>query len=178
MAIGNLGAVKTLIEGFLYSEFNKDTTNTSQSTFAHNQGEGVILEMIERIASRADLTQQSLKVYAPTLYQGAVVTVTSSPCILLAVVAQSTSTEAASRAVVLYDASAGTIGTTAYKAMLDVRAGGTAATATWNAAVYPSPVIYTTALSFTVTDNSADTNIEGTTQGTTNGTRVMVVYAQ
>lgn len=178
MAIGNLGAVKTLIEGFLYSEFNKDTTNTSLSTFAHNQGEGVILEMIERIASRADLTQANLKVYAPTLYQGAVVTVTSSPCILVGVVAQSTATEAQDRAVVFYDASAGTIGTTKYKAMLHIPAGGTAATATWNAAVYPSPVTFATALSFTVTDNNADAAIEGTTQGTTNGSRIMVVYAQ
>jgi predicted transporter len=70
-----------------------------------------------------------------------------------------------------------TEGTTRYVAMINVNAAGTAATREALAVVFPEPVPFA-ALSWSVVDNGADTDIEGTTLGDTSGVKVMIVYAE
>lgn len=178
MAIGNVGAVKTLIEGFLASEFNKDA-NGAPTALAHNQGLSLFAEAMLRIASRAELTQTSLKVAGPAFFDGTNdVDVTSSPCILLGVVAQSLAAQSENVAVLFYNTTTPTEGTTKYEAAVMVEAGGTAATAKATAVAYLEPVVFSTALSWSVVDNGADGDIETTGLGDANGVKVLVVYAQ
>lgn len=169
MAIGNLGSALTQLQGYIASEFGA-TTN--------NQGLSLLPEMVRTIASRADLTESYLRVTAPRLFDGTNdVDVESGAAKLIAVVAQTNASAAEDEAVLLYQTNTVTEGTTRYLAMVNCPAGGTSATAALTVAVYPEPIAFS-ALSWSVVDNGSDTDIESTTLGDANGTKVMLVYAE
>lgn len=172
MAIGNLGATKNLIQGFIASEF--------QGTDAAPvpQGLSIFTEMVERVASRADLTESNLRVTAPVLFDGTNdVDVEAGAVKLIGVIAQSQTAQAEDAAVLFYETNTVTEGTTRYVAMINVNAAGTAATREAIAVVFPEPIPMA-ALSWSVVDNGADTDIEGTTLGDASGVKVMIVYAE
>jgi hypothetical protein len=80
MAVGNLGATMNQIQGYIASEFNA----------VHNQGLSIFPEMVQRIASRADLSEANLRVTAPLLVDGTNdVDVEAGACKLIGVVVQS-----------------------------------------------------------------------------------------
>lgn len=167
MAIGNLGATMNLLRGYLASEFG--TPN--------NQGASLLPEMVERVASRADLTYTNLRVTKPVLFDGTnPVTVESGAVGVIAVVAQTLAAQAEDAAVLLYEASP-TIGTTRYTLALNVDAAGTAATAKMGSAVFPEPIPMA-ALYWAISDNGANGDIEGANPGDASGVRVMLVYAE
>lgn len=166
MSLSNLGAVMNQIQGFLASEFGNP----------NNQGLSILAPQIERVLSRADLNGTA-HVSAPVLFDGTNdVDVSSAACHLVAVVGQTLAAAAEDEAVLFYNTTSPTEGTTLYLAMLNVPAGGTAATARAQAAVYTDPVAFGTAMSWSVVDNGSNADIEGTTLGDASGTRVMVVW--
>lgn len=170
MAIGNLGAVKNLLEGFIASEFGA-TSSDGATAFPVNQGLAILPEMVERIASRADLTESNLRVTAPRRFDGTNdVTVESGAVKVIAAVISSLSTESEDEALILYEAAV-TEGTTRYTLALNVNAGEC------SVAVFPEPIPMA-ALFWSVVDNGSDTDIEGTSLGTANATKVMLVYAE
>lgn len=170
MAIGNLGAAMQLLEGYLASEF-------APATYNRNQGSALLPDFIKQIASRADLTYTNLRVTRPVLFDGTNdVTVETGAVGLIAVIAATNSSAAEDEAVLTYEAAV-TEGTTRYTTMLNVDAAGTTATGKMFYSVYPQPVAMA-ALYWSVVDNGADTDIEGTTLGDANGTKVMLVYAE
>lgn len=79
MAIGNLGAVKNLLEGYISHEFITGSVPL-------NQGLSLLPEMVERIASRADLTYTNLRVTKPIVNSANDVDVESGAVGLIAVV--------------------------------------------------------------------------------------------
>lgn len=166
MAVGNLGVVMNQLRGFLASEFRNTGINS-------NQGMSILPEMVERIASRADLTESNLRVTAPKLFDGTNdVDVESGAVKLIAVVAAGvTTTLAEDSAVLFYETGTVTEGTTRYAAMLEVRPGET------SVMVFPEPLPMA-ALSWSVVDNGSDGDIEGTTLSDASGTKVMLVYAE
>lgn len=171
MAVGNLGASLNLLEGFLASEFAPATYNRTQGTAA-------IVDFVRQIASRADLTYSNLRVTAPVLFDGTNdVDVESGAVGLIAIIAATNSSAAEDEAVLVYETNTVTEGTTRYTAMLNVDAGGTTATGKMYSVVFPEPLAMA-ALSWSVVDNGADTDIEGVTLGDANGTKVMLVYAE
>lgn len=162
MAIGNLGVVKNLLEGYVASEF---------TTFPTTQGLAILPEMVERIASRADLTQANLRVTRPIVFDGTnEVTVETGAVVVIAAVISALSTESEDEALILYEA-APTEGTTRYTLALNVDAGKIAV------AVFPEPIPMA-ALYWSVVDNGSDGDIEGTSLGTASRTKVMLVYAE
>jgi hypothetical protein len=170
MSIGNLGASLNLLEGFLASEFDAATYNRTQGTAA-------IVDMVRQIASRADLTYSNLRVTAPALFDGTnEVTVETGAVGLIAIIAATNSSAAEDEAVLVYEAAV-TEGTTRFCAMLNVDAAGTTATGTMYSVVFPEPLAMAK-LYWSVVDNGSDTDIEGTTLGDANGTKVMLVYAE
>lgn len=172
MAVGNLGVVMNQLRGFIASEFNAGSTSVT------NQGLSILPEMVERIASRADLTESNLRVTAPTLFDGTNdVDVESGAVKLIAVVAQTNSSAAEDEAVILYETNSVTEGTTRYVLSMNVDAAASQATSKLYLAVFPEPIAMA-ALSWSVVDNGADGDIEGTTLGDANGTKVMLVYAE
>jgi len=171
MAIGNLGATITLLEGFLASEF-------APATYNRNQGSALIVDMVRQIASRADLTYSNLRVTAPALFDGSNdVDVESGAVGLIAVVAATNASAAEDLAVLTYETNTVVEGTTRYTTMLNVDAAGTTATGRMYYAIYPAPIPMA-ALSWSVVDNGADGDIEGTTLGDANGIKVMLIYAE
>lgn len=104
MAVGNLGAVKNLLEGFLAHEFIANGVPT-------NQGLSLLPEMVERIASRADLTYTNLRVTAPAAFAATNVDVESGAVGLIAVVI-SNDEAANDTAVAIYGTTTVTEGTT------------------------------------------------------------------
>ncbi len=180
MSAGNWGVVRNLIEGFLASSFNKDTNGVPVTTNPSDQGASasVFLDQIRLVATRANLAATNIKVAAPKWFDGTNDNVVvSSAALLLGVVAMTVTAAAEDEAVLFYNSATPTEGTTRYLAMLNVPAGGTAATARMASVVYSTPVVFDTALDWSVVDNGADGDIEGTTLGDANGTLVMVVYA-
>lgn len=174
MSAGNWGVVEHLVQGFLASEFLPGTTSASDQGASASQ----FLDALRLVATRADLTQANIKVAAPQLFDGTNdVDVSTSACVLLGVVAQTNSSAAEDEAVLFYNTNTPTEGTTRYLAMVNVPAGGSQATSSIQAVVYMRPVTFDTALTWSVVDNGADGDIEGTTLGDANGTKVMVVYA-
>lgn len=174
MSAGNWGAVETLIQGFLASEFLPGTTSAGDQGATASQ----FLAAVRNVATRADLTQANIKIAAPQLFDGTNdVDVSSAACILLGVVAQSNSTESEDEMVTFYNTTSPTEGTTRPLAYLGVPAGSSQATSRLTSVVFTTPVVFDTALSWSVVDNGSDTDIEGTSLGTANGVKVMVVYA-
>lgn len=174
MSAGNWGAVENLIQGFLASEFLPGTTSVGDQ----GASASVFLAALRQVATRADLTYANIKVAAPQLFDGTNdVDVSSSACALLGVVAQSNSSESEDEMVTFYNTASPTEGTTRPLAYLGVGAGSSQATAKIAAAVWCVPVPFSTALSWSVVDNGSDADIEGTSLGTANGVKVMVVYA-
>lgn len=171
MAVGNLGVCKQLLEGYLASEF-------APATYNRNQGSSLIPEMVERIASRADLQYANLRVTKPILFDGTNdVDVEAGAVGLIAVIAATNSSAAEDLAVLTYETNTVTEGTTRYTTALNVDAAGTTATGRMFYAIYPEPIPMA-ALSWSVVDNGADTDIESTTLGDANGIKVMLVYAE
>lgn len=171
MAIGNLGAVMTLLEGYLASEF-------APATYNRNQGTGMLPDFIKQIASRADLTYSNLRVTRPLLFDGTNdVDVEAGAVGLIAVIAATNASAAEDLAVLTYETNTVTEGTTRYTTSLNVDAAGSTATGKMFVAVYPEPIPMA-ALSWSVVDNGADADIEGTTLGDANGIKVMLVYAE
>lgn len=171
MAVGNLGATITLLEGFLASEF-------APATYNRNQGSAFIVDMVRQIASRADLTYSNLRVTAPVLFDGTNdVDVEAGAVGLIAVIAATNSASAEDEAVLTYETNTVVEGTTRYITMLNVDADGTTAGGRMFYAIYPEPIAMA-ALSWSVVDNGSDTDIEGTVLGDANGTKVMLVYAE
>ena len=171
MPLSNVGAVVNLIQGYVASEFSTATYNT-------NQGLSLFPELIQRIASRNDLTGKTLKVTSPADFDGTNdVDVSSTAAILLGFVMGTNATATEDFALLFYNTITPVEGTTLYQAMLDVPAAATKATGRVLCAVYPEPVEFATALSYSVVQNGADLDIEGTLLGTANGERIMVVYA-
>jgi hypothetical protein len=169
MAVGNMGGVITQLEGYLASEF-------APATYNRNQGSGLIVDMVRQIASRADLSYTALKVTPPVLFDGTNdVTVVAAPAALIGIVAATNASAAEDEAVIVYEATV-TEGTTRYVAMLNVDAGGTTATGTMYYTIFPQP-IPVLKLIWSVVDNGSDTDIEGSTLGDANGTKVMIIYA-
>ena len=167
MAVGNLGTVMNVLEGFIAHEFLAPS----------NQGISILPDMVRQIASRADLSETNLRVTAPQLFDGTNdVTVETTAVKVIAVVAQSLAAQVEDAAVLLYEAAV-TEGTTRYVAMVNVDAANTAATATLRVAVFPEPLPMAS-LYWSVVDNGADGDIEGTTLGDASGVRVMIVYAE
>jgi len=167
MAIGNLGASLNQLQGFIASGFGAP----------NNQGLSLVPEMVERIASRADLTESNIRVMPPRLFDGTnAVTLETTAVKLIAVIAQSLAAQVEDAAVLFYEAAV-TEGTTRYVAMINVDAANTAATARATAVVFPEPIPMA-ALYWSVVDNGADGDIEGTTLGDASGVRVLVVYAE
>lgn len=180
MSAGNWGTVEHLIQGFLASQFNKDSNGVPTSSQPSDQGAtaSIFLDQIRLVATRADLTQANIKVAAPQWFDGTNdVDVSTSACVLLGAVVMSTATESEDEMVTFYNTNTPTEGTTRYLAALNVAAGSSAATARMSAVVYPIPVPFDTALTWSVVDNGSDTDIESTSLGTANGVLVMVVYA-
>ena len=170
MAIGNLGVSMNLLEGFLASEFAAGTYNRTQGT-------SLIPEMVRQVASRPDLTYTNLRVTAPRLFDGTnAVTVETGAVGLIAIIAGTNASAAEDEAVIVYEAAV-TEGTTRYVAMLNVDAAGSLATGKVYSVVFPEPIVMA-ALYWSVVDNGADTDIEGTTLGDASGTRVMLVYGE
>lgn len=166
MSVSNYGVVLTQMQGFLASEFG----------LPNNQGLSLFAAQVSEVLTRADITGTA-HVTAPALFDGTNdVDVSSAACHLVGVVGQTLAAAAEDEAILFYNTTTPTEGTTRYLALLNVPAGGTAATARAQAAVYPDPVAFGTALSWSVVDNGSDGDIEGTTLGDASGTRVMVVY--
>lgn len=171
MAVGNLGASMTLLEGYLAAEF-------APATYNRNQGSALIPEMVRQIASRADLQYANLRVTKPILFDGTNdVDVESGAVGVIAVIAATNSSAAEDEAVLLYETNTVTEGTTRYTVALNVDAAGTTATGRMFYAIFPEPIPMA-ALSWSVVDNGSDTDIEGTVLGDANGTKVMLVYAE
>jgi hypothetical protein len=171
MAVGNLGSALTQLQGFIASEFN------ASSTQEHNQGLSLLPEIIRTIASRADLGDTNLRVTAPRLFDGTNdVTVETGAVHLIAVVAQANTSQLEDGAVLTYEAAV-TEGTTRYTTALNVDSSSTAGVPRAFIAVYPEPIPMA-ALYWSVVDNGADTDIEGTTLGDASGMRVMLVYSE
>ena len=168
MAVGNLGSVMTQLQGYISSEFNA----------VNNQGLALFPEMVRMVAARADLGETNLRVTAPRLFDGTNdVDVEAGAVKLIGIVAQSQTAQAEDAAVLVYETATVTEGTTRYVATLMVNAGGSAATREAQAVIFAEPVTCA-ALSWSVVDNGADTDIEGTTLGDADGVRVMFVYAE
>ncbi len=163
MSIGNLGVVKNLLEGYVASEFN---------TFPTSQGLAMLPALVETVvAGRADMTQANLRVTRPILFDGTnEVTVETGVVKVIAAVIASLSTESEDEALTLYEAAV-TEGTTRYTLALNVDPGAIAVS------VFPEPIPMA-ALYWSVVDNGSDTDIEGTSLGTANRTKVMLVYAE
>lgn len=180
MSAGNWGVVEHLIQGFLASSFNKDSNGVPVTTNPSDQGAtaSIFLDQIRLVATRADLTQANIKVAAPQWFDGTNdVDVSTSACVLLGAVAMTNATNAEDAFITFYNTNTPTEGTTRYLAGFNVPAGGTAATAKIQAVVYPVPVAFDTALTWSAVDNGSDTDIEGTALADANGVLVMVVYA-
>ena len=170
MAIGNLGASMQLLEGFLASEF-------APATYNRNQGSALLPDFIKQIASRADLTYTNLRVTAPALFDGTNdVTVETGAVGLIAVIAATNASQSEDVGVLTYEAAV-TEGTTRYTTMLNVDAAGSTATGKMFYAVYPQPIAMA-ALYWSVVDNGADGDLEGTGLGDASATKVMLVYAE
>jgi len=168
MSVGNYGAVMNQIQGFIASEFGSPS----------NQGLSLFPQLVAVVASRADLTESNLRVTAPRLFDGSAdVDVESGAVKLIGVVVQSLAAQAEDAAVLLYETNTVTEGTTRYVAAVMVNAGGSVATAEAQAVVFAEPVPMA-ALSWSVIDNGADGDIEGTTLGDASGVRVMLVFAE
>ena len=171
MAIGNLGSSLNLLEGYLASEF-------ADSTYNRNQGSALLVDMVRQIASRADLTYSNLRVTGPRLFDGSAdVDVESGAVGLIAIVAATNASQSEDVGVLVYETNTVTEGTTRHVAMLGVDAAGTTATGKMYYAVYPEPLALA-ALSWSVVDNGADGDLEGTGLGDANGVKVMFVYAE
>ena len=133
--------------------------------------------MVRQIASRADLQYANLRVTKPILFDGTNdVTLETTPVGLIAIIAASNALETEDEAVLAYEATV-TEGTTRYVAMLNLDAGSSFATASMYYAVYPQPIPMLK-LIWSVVDNGSDTDIEATSLGTANATKVMFVYAE
>lgn len=174
MSAGNWGVVENLIQGFLASEF------LPGSVAQGDQGAtaSVFLSAVRNVATGAHLTQANIKIAAPQFFDGTNdVDLSSSAAILIGVVAQSTSTETEDEMVTFYNTTTPTEGTTRPLAYLGVPAGSSQATSRLTSVVFTTPVVFDTALSWSVVDNGSDADIEGTSLGTANGVKVMVVYA-
>jgi hypothetical protein len=171
MSVGNLGVSINQLEGFIASEF------VGGSGYPTTQGLSLLPDMVRQIASRADLTEANLRVTPPRLFDGTNdVTVEAGACRLIAIVAQSNASQSEDVGVLVYEAAV-TEGTTRHVAMLNVDAGGSAATAKMAIAVYPEPVPLA-ALYWSVVDNGANGDLESTGLGDANGVKVMIVYAE
>jgi hypothetical protein len=169
MSLGNYGSVMAQLQGYIATEFG---------SAPHNQGLSLFPQLVALVASRADLTDTNLRVAAPRLFDGTNdVDVEAGAVHLIGVVVQSLAAQAEDAAVLFYETNTVTEGTTRYVAAVMVNAGGTAATAEAQAVVFAEPIPMT-ALSWSVVDNGADTDIEGTTLGDASGVRVMVVYSE
>lgn len=163
MAVGNLGAVKNLLEGFISHEF-------IASGAPLNQGLSLLPEMVERIASRADLTYTNLRVTAPAVNTSADVDVEAGAVGLIAVVVQND--EATDQtAVVIYATNTVTEGTTDPLGGMYV-----AAAQTTQVYVLPQPLALA-ALSWSASLGTT-VGIEAGTLSTAGAVKVMLVYAE
>lgn len=169
MAVGNLGSALTQLQGYIASEFN--TVN--------NQGLALVPDMVRMVASRADLTENSLRVTVPRFFDGTNdVDVESTAVKLIAVIGMSTASSAEDGMIVLYNNNTVTEGTTLFLAAVNVPGGGTLATARAVAHVFAEPITFDTALSWSIVDNGSAGDIEGTSLGDANGIKVCLVYAE
>lgn len=168
MAIGNIGAPLTLLEGFLASEF-------APATYKRNQGSALIVDMVRQIATRADLTYSNLRVSAPFVNTATEQTITAAACGLIALIAGTNVLQQEDAAVLVYEAAV-TEGTTRYVTALNVDAAASFATAKMYYQIFPEPLPLA-ALYISAVDNGGDTDIEGTTLADAGGVKWMVVYA-
>jgi hypothetical protein len=178
MSLGNYGATKNLIQGLLTDPEEENRIGGVAALFPDNQGVAMFPDLVMEVAARADLDPSKNLRVRIALFDGTNdVDVSTTPALLLGVVAWTNANAAEDEAVLFYNTNTPTEGTTRYLAMVNVPAGGTAATARAAAVVYAEPVVFDTALTFSVVDNGADGDIEGSTLGDASGTKVLVVYA-
>lgn len=176
MSLGNYGAARNMIQGMIASETAEEDRLAGLETFGDNQGVAMFADMVLEVAGRADL-DSSKNLKARIFINGAAdVDVSTTPALLLGVVAWSNLTQAANAVVEFFNTNTPTPGTTDSLAYVVVTGGGTLATASAAAVVYSEPVVFGTALSAQVVLN-ANAGIEAGTLSVANGTKVLVVYA-
>jgi hypothetical protein len=160
MAIGNMGAVLNLLQGFVASEFGDSARQ--------NQGLSLLPEMVRQIASRAELTDANLRVSAPRLFDGSAdIDIETGAVDLIAVVFDNT--EAATNTPVIYDETAVTEGTTVPRVKLSMAA------SSLQVVVFPEPMPLA-ALAWSVLDGDALDN--ASVLAAASSVRAMFVYSE
>jgi hypothetical protein len=179
MALGNWGVTRNLIQGLVASEpAEENRIGGVTGVFPDSQGLAIFADQMTQVATRADLDSSKNVKVAMRIFDGTNdVDISTTPALLLGVCAWTNASQSEDQAVTFYNTTTPTEGTTRFLAAVFVGAGGTAATAKTASVVYNEPVVFDTALSFSSIDNGSDTDIEGTTLGDANGTKVLIVYA-
>jgi hypothetical protein len=160
MAIGNMGAVLNLIQGYVATGF--------EDTARQNQGLSLLPEIVRQIASRADLTYDNLRVYGPALFDGTNdVDIETGAVGLIAIVFDNT--EAATNTPVVFDDNAVTEGTTVPRVKFSMAA------SSLQTLIFTEPLALA-ALSWSVLDGDALDN--ASVLAAASSVRAMFIYAE
>ncbi len=176
MALGNWGATKNLIEGLLTDPEEENRIGGIAAVFPDSQGVAMFAQAVELVATRADLDSSKNVKVRLAINGAADIDISTTPALLLGIVAWSNANAAANAVVQAYNTNTPTPGTTDVLAYAVVTAGGTAATAAASSVVYMEPVVFATALSVQAVLN-ANAGFEAGTLVTANGVKMLVVYA-
>lgn len=161
MAIGNLGAVQNLLQGYAASGFSKVRSN---------QGLSLLPWMVTQIASRAELTYTNLRVSAPMVNAAAEIVLESGAVGLIALVIDNA--EAANATTVYaYPSATVTEGGQLFSAGVLVAAGQ------MHVAVFPEPIPMA-ALSLQAIQSDSAVNQEAGTVSTAGAVTILAVYAE
>ena len=159
MALGNLGAVRNLLDNFV--------ATTYVGARSH-QGVALFPELCARVATRADLTYTNLRVYGPDTFDGTNdVDIEAGAVGLIGVLIDNT--EAAINALVIYNTATVTEGTTDPKLVITVPA------SSMLAVVFPEPVALA-AFSYSAIDG--DQTAGGTTLAAASSLISTFVYCE
>jgi hypothetical protein len=160
MSVGNLGAVMNQIEGFVATEY---------ANARNHQGVALFPQLIQLVASQADLTEANLRATAPRNFDGTNdVDVETGAVRLLGIVCDNS--EAADNALTVYETATVTEGTTDPKLIVEVPA------STAVAVVFPGGIALS-ALAWSATDGGT-VAIEAGTLAAANSLKPMFVYAE
>ncbi len=176
MALGNWGAIKNLIEGLLTDPQEENRIGGITPLFPDSQGVAMFVQAVELVATRADLDSSKNVKVRIAINGAADIDISTTPALLLGMVAWSNATQAANAIVEATNTNTPTPGTTDVLASLVVVGGGTAATARTASVVFMEPVVFDTALSIQTVLN-ANASMEAGTLSAANGTKVLVVFA-
>lgn len=176
MSLGNWGSAKNLIQGLLTDPQEENRIGGITGIFTGSQGVAQFVDLIERVATRADLDSTKNVKVRIAINGAADIDVSTTPALLLGIVAWSNATAAANAVIQAYNTNTPTPGTTDVLAYVVVTAGGSAATASTAAVVYSEPVVFATALSVQAVLN-ANAGFEAGTLVTAAGVKMLIVYA-